>query len=685
MQYLYISEVNGLYNEMYAPDIDSLLNGQIKIENNILDANNHFWSEILDSKRIKKVLDLINISEQSSPQYVSIAMNKNHFLKNVRKARNKVCDGGNSPQEFFTYLETLNLVCQLYTDYIYFPFTLSLQEGFLLRDYDAKVIWEECLNPTRNPYINYINKHIVPIILKYKPQILFLKGKPSFYNMGIAKIIKQKIPSILCCFTRHSSEYYSLNKIDYLLLNNHYFFKNIDAVILEGFAEIEAVILEGKKFETIPNIIYKNKRGDIIQNRYDTETLSMKILYTTRSKSSKVQYIKPPSTLANVQLEPYTKCFWNKCAFCGINKKYHFENNDKSVSLIEARLHELKNLVNAGISYIWFIDEAISAEKLFIIAKYIINHQMSIIWQVRSRISQELLNESLVNLLAKSGLKEIRLGLESASLSVLEKMNKFDQTFSLELVEHICELFCKYHISVHFPMIIGFPGETYFDRKATYDFLRSIHEKYPNVTFNINLFGLDIRSPMFVNWTNYEITDIHFPCLPCHFIGNIVEWNDASDFSSNMLADERDKFMRNVLYPWMPHNAMLPPYIFYRLSETIRNTLFWKEENKSNPSEIVEPCYLIVNPNVTITYQTSRSIYIIYNWNTHHYMIGNHNTLRVFEMFKTAYSLEDGLLQLHNLNPKLYPINDLKMLIKKLYSLGYLNRSNHKKGAEHNA
>ena len=438
MQYLYIDGVNGLYNEMYRPDVDSLLNPHLEIKNHLLDANNHFWSEILNINKIEKIVELIDISEQLNPQYISIAMNKKHFLKKVKEAQVRVCDAGNSPQEFFAYLETLNLVCQLYTDYVYFPFTLSLQEGFLLNNNNAKKMWEECSNPTRNPYLNYINTNIIPIVLKYNPQVIFFEGRPSFYNIGIAKILKQKVFNIICCFTRHSSEYYSLNKIDDLLLSNNYFFKDIDVVILEGFEEAEDEIIRGKKFEDISNIIYKNKKGNIIQNKYNIQAFSTGILYTTRPDSHIIPYRKSPAVLANIQLEPYTKCFWNKCAFCGINKKYHFEDNNKSITLIQERLQELENLTKQGISYVWFIDEAISAEKLLLIAKYIIANKISIKWQARSRICQELLDENLVSFLAESGLKEIRLGLESASLSVLDKMNKFDQTFSLDLVEHIC-------------------------------------------------------------------------------------------------------------------------------------------------------------------------------------------------------------------------------------------------------
>lgn len=672
MQYLYVSEVGGLYNEMYLPDADSLQSLCLNINNNVLDANNHFWSEILAPSNIQKILELIEISEQLNPQYTSILKHKAYFQRKVAEAKIKVCDGANSPQEFFAYLETLNLVCQIYTEYNYFPFTLSLQEGFLLNNYDAKKIWEECLNPTRNPYINYINKNVIPLILSHNPQVLFLEGKPSFYNLAIAKLVKQKLPHTLCCFTRHSSEYYSLNKIDFLLINNHYFFKNIDIVILEGFKKAEDEILLGKSLELIPNIIYKDKNGTLIQNKYDSRFICTEISYSIRPKSKRNQHKKSPSILANVHLEPYTKCFWNKCVFCGINKKYHFENNDNSITILNERLYELKKLSKQGISYIWFIDEAISTEKLLLIAQYLITNKLSIIWQVRSRICEELLEEKLVILLSKSGLKEIRLGLESASLSVLEKMNKFEKSFSLKLVERICELFSKYHISVHFPIIIGFPGETSFERKRTYDFLRNIHSKYPSVTFNVNLFGLDVSSPMFKKWTSYEITNIHFPCLPNYFIGNIIDWRGEYDFSSTVLSTERDNFMRDVLYPWMPHNSTLPPYIFYRLSETIRNTLYWKEKEAEPHPQLTEQCYLIANSDITISYHDILNIHIIYNWSTHHYMIGNSNTLKIFEIFNTACTLDSALLQLHQLDPKLYQINDLRILIKKLYTLNYL-------------
>lgn len=672
MKYLYIGVVNGLHNEMYNPQLEALMETDLMISSNRLEANNHFWNVIFNSQNISNLLDNISITEDINPAYLSILNYKDFFLEKVLEAQVRICYCNNSPQEFFTYLETLNLVCKLYSEYMYFPHTLTLQDGFITNNSNARIIWEECSNPAKNPYFTYIKQHVLPLIENDNPQLLFLEGAPNYYNMGLAKLIKQKIQNIRICMTRHSSEYYSLNKLDYLLKKNHYFFKLVDIVILEFFSDIEKELILDIPLEQMDNILYKNKEGNIIQNKYSNSWNNKQISYEIRPQNKIADFQSNPAKLANVHLEPYTKCFWNKCSFCGINKKYHFENQITNEALFTTRLDELKQLVLNGITYIWFIDEAIPANKLKKLARFFIENQLSVIWQIRSRICQELIDDCLIELLEHAGLKEIRLGLESASLPILKKMNKFDESFSLDLVENICKKFVQHNISVHFPIIIGFPGETVYDRKCTYDFLRYLHQKYPMVTFNINLFGLDICSPMFTNWTSYEIANIYFPCIPDYYIANIVGWSGINNFTSDLLSHERDKIMKDILYPWMPLNATLKPYIFYRLSETIRNTLYWKEKPIKEEKQLDKQSILLKNKNVTISYQSNQEIYIIYNWSNHHYMIGNENTLKVFHAFNSSDRVEDAIKKLCLIDSKLFRENDLMNLIYKLFSLDYL-------------
>lgn len=676
MNYLYITPVKGLFDEFYNPNPDALVEPNLFIHNNRLDASNYFWGNLLNSQSLDKLLDIVSLSTPTLIQYTSVLADRKLFIENVTKAKMLVADYQNSPQTFFSYLETLNIVCKMYTDYVFFPYTLSLQEGFLLNDVNAKAIWENCLNPTQNPYFDFITRHIVPLIAQQNPKIIFFEGKPDFYSLSIAKYMKYNSQTVVTCFTRHASEYYSLNKIDFLLRSNNYFFRLIDIVILDYFQDTEKRILNGESLEDIPNIIYKNLNKGIVQNKYESPASSYGIESIRHFASKTIRSEIDSSAVSNVHLEPYIKCFWNKCAFCGINKKYHFDNISNDMYIIQERLEEIKKIVQMGVKYIWFIDEAIVSEKLFRIANFFIEHSLHVIWQARSRISTDLLDENLADTLSKAGLRELRLGLESASLSVLKKMNKFDSDFSLALVEKICELFSRHNISIHFPMIIGFPGETEYDRKQTYEFLRTIHDKYPQVTFNINLFGLDVQSPLFHNWTDYAVMKIHFPCLPANFLGNIVEWEGKNKFKSSLLAGERDRFMRDILYPWMPPNALLEPYIFYRLSETMRITLFWKSFRPIIQKKLSKNTILILNRQVTIVKKADMPIYVIYNWSNHHYIMGNDNTLQIFNAFQKPAYVSTTIKQLHKLNPDLFNMQDIKKLIYKLYTLDYFVEKN---------
>ena len=53
-------------------------------------------------------------------------------------------------------------------------------------------------------------------------------------------------------------------------------------------------------------------------------------------------------------------------------------------------------------------------------------------------------------------------------------------------------------------MIVGFPGESKEDRRITYSYLSTLRKRYPSLTFNINILSLDVSSPLFKKWYNYE-------------------------------------------------------------------------------------------------------------------------------------------------------------------------------------
>lgn len=680
MNYLYLAPMDGLFHEFSFPENLEIFDTVKFLDNSIIDGNPKFWNELLSMDKMESLLNQLEnniFTEQAdNPQYLSINKNKQLFLKNVFQAKHRICDQNISQQTFFSYLETLSITCKLYSDLVFYPHILDLQNGFLLNDYSSLEIFNDCLNSAKNPYLEFVEKEIFPLILKCNPKVLFLEGKPTFYNMAVAKFTKQYLPNTHISITRHSSEYYSLNKISHYLQKNEILFKMIDSIILEYFTESEQKLVEficngNGTMESVGNIIYCEGAKKIISAPRIIPQDKDKIEVYHRSSNQQDDLEIRPDSLADIRLEPYVKCHWNKCTFCGINKKYSYNDVDYASDDFMHRMELIKNITLKGVKYIWFIDEAISIHKLKRMAEYFIEENLQIKWQARCRIDAQLLNEEIVHSFAASGLTELRMGLESASMNVLKDMKKFDDTFSLEMVEEIVALYSKHGISIHFPMIIGFPTETIADRQKTYAFLGELKEKYPLFTFNINIFHLDVSSEVFKKWDNYAIRKIEFPCKTSEFLGNWVRYLTNTD--NAVLSDEQDQFMREKLYPWMPSNSILKPHIFYRLSETIRNTLIWKGKALPDDKKVFYSyMHLKTADNLTITFNEEQKIYIIYNWNNHHYMKGNMLLVNVLHEWDVPQNVTKGINNLSMNNSGLYSEDDLVTLIKKLIYYEYL-------------
>lgn len=671
MNYIRISPVGGLFHEFYNPTPNGLSTTALNLNGNELNANNLFWTLIFDIKNIKQVIDKI---VPLSPKYIAIKSDTNVFIRQVEIAKDSICNPQITPKEFFRYLETFSIVCKIYSEYVFNPHRLTIQNGFETDNYSASQIYHDCLDEQKNPYLNFIRQYILPKIRESLPSVIFIDGVPTFYNMAICLLVRNEFSNIHICISHHSSEYYSLNKLELYLIQNEYLFKMVDSIILEYFDETEKQLLSaiqnGKELSIVSNLIYKNK-DKICVTPYKVKKKDYAPVFD-------VQY--PASEMVNIHLQPYNMCYWNKCTFCGINKKYHFNNEETTDNALEISLNYMKAHLSKEIKYIWFIDEAIHPHKLKYIADFFLQNNINVIWQARCRVEKLLLDKNLIECLQRSGLKELRLGLESASSDTLKAMNKFDKDFSLEVVEKICSAYSDVGISIHFPMIIGFPGEDTYERKKTYDYLHYLCGKYPLVSFNLNVFNLDISSHVFRYPDKYEIREIYYPCPLQDFLGNILQWKRGDD-SEKQLFKERDQYMREMLYPWMPVNASVRPHIFYRLSETARYTLRWKTQRSkavpaANTVSMELQTEVLIPSTLVYGMDTERKVYIIYNWETHHYMIGNKYLIFIFDFFKTAHTISEAIVYLTTYDPEVYIPEDLNILFFNLYQRGYLTDSN---------
>ncbi len=194
-------------------------------------------------------------------------------------------------------------------------------------------------------------------------------------------------------------------------------------------------------------------------------------------------------------------------------------------------------------------------------------------------------------------------------------------------------------------------------------------KKYPLFTFNINILDLDVSSKLFKEWNHYTIENIKFPCNPDYYIGNSVAWITEKELDT--LCTEREQFTLNKLYPWMPRNSFIKPSIFYRLSETSRNTLRWKDSEAFTKLPIFSTdMSLILSPYLSIV--ENKNLNLIYNLYTHHFMYGNSFLLEILNCFKSTNKVSVILKKLYQKNSYIYNRTEVLNIIKKLFFDGYL-------------
>lgn len=675
MKTLRVSNIGGLFHEMFDPSPSLDMN--LAIQNGFLDASSFFWAKHLEKGAIQQLVQILKLNitrtPYQTPQYLSVNADAAAFIERIQRIPEVLSDPQITPQSFFAQLETLEILCKLYSDFIYFPISLHIQNGFNLDETSSKDIYDHCLNPKENPYFSFTAYNVMPLIYEYDPDIIFLQGKVSYYLMTIALLAKQRNPHVHICVTRHASEYYSLNKIVDLLIDNDVLFQMVDSVILEYFGEIEPKLISAldrmEDLKSVPNLIYRDLEGRIIQTKFmppEKESVLEIFRRGTHAVSGKNR------CAVDIHFEPYTKCHWNRCAFCGINQKYRHKTIPLTYDIFVNKIQIIQKLAQEY-QYIWFIDEAISPDKLQMIAEHFISEQIDIRWQARCRADKALLENGLPDLLEKSGLRELRIGLESASYYVLKQMNKFDEGFSLELMEEIISTYQSHNISIHCPMILGFPLEDASERQKTYEFLSHVCTAAPLFTFNLNILNLDVSSKLYRDWAKFQLESISYTCPPKYFLGNCVAWIPIEE--QRILEHECQAFMREHLYPWMPVNSIIQPTILYRLSETSRYTLHWKTDGSWVKSHQDRPfsaeMKLQISDDLSIT-PMNNGMYLAYSWTSHHYMQGDQLMMSILKRFRNPCKISAAINSLSSENPDVYYPDELIILLQKFYTFHFL-------------
>lgn len=687
MNELNIYAISGLFYEYYDLNYKNLKRPfDLSVEGGTLfdNINSIFWSEVFSENVYSNMIDALRNDFSSlikkdldNLKFKAVLSNPDLFKRNIENALYYSSFHDLNVREFYSHLESLSIYCQLYSEYISYPHRLTLEDGFVVNEVSSDKMLDIIFNCTKNPYYVFIKKYYEKFLKDNNSEIIWFHGKIRLSTLTIAAMAKMYHPDVHICVVDHSSEYYSLNKIVQYLKQNSRLFTVIDSIILnddkQTMSALRECISKGTDISNVNNLLYYDKNiNEIRQTSYKNSFLTTADWTRRRENDLSEDKCVAAYNLINMRLWPNSICFWNKCTFCGINKKY-INTGENVFDQIYDKIKIISNLKENGGDFYWFIDEAVPPDTIREFAEGLIENGLNIVWQIRSRIDYSY--EDLdFKLLYKSGLREIRLGLESANIRIRKLMKKFSKDIGNEYIKTLVRKFNDAGISVHFPIIIGFPTETVAERQETYEFLCDLKKECPLLTFNVNILGLDVSSELFKEPYKYGISDIRWQCDSRSYIGNLVAFSMFDNsFNYNQLDEEREKFMREILYPWMPCNSIIPVSIFYRLSETSRNTLIWKY-NKEPIIEEIEPEAIIKIDDYTTKVDSGPSSAIYYNLRTHHQIYCDHETYYMMNFLskKSMSSIEIIDTMLTNARTGKYDWTDYWNELKILFELGII-------------
>lgn len=424
MEILNVYPISGLFYELYSPNVHLYNCNPLDFssDNPLYRLNALFWAKLFSEKNVDQLYDALDFSNFSSLSEIEKAVlaNKSLFKSLITEAPLKLINQANSEQMMFAYMEQIEIACKLFSKYLFSPFSLTIQDGFQEPMLSSKALIANLFDKNKNPYLPFLESNVFWQLKQVHPKMIWINGQPKQSSLAVAAYAKEIYPDIFIAVRNHSSEYFSLNKICELLLNNYSLFSLVDCVVLDDSLEtckrLEEIVCKSKAtLGACRNIIYIDRsEGKIRCSKTEKVEYSFEEGTNVRPVDNTcMEYYISPHEVMNLKLNPNTACYWNKCSFCAINKKYKYIKNEESQSLDE-KLDYIEKYITHGIRYFWFEDEAIPPHKLDAFANAILNRGLKFRWQVRSRIDIDF-TEELAKKLYQAGMREIRFGLESAS------------------------------------------------------------------------------------------------------------------------------------------------------------------------------------------------------------------------------------------------------------------------------
>jgi anaerobic magnesium-protoporphyrin IX monomethyl ester cyclase len=261
------------------------------------------------------------------------------------------------------------------------------------------------------------------------------------------------------------SETISIETVDYLVLGEG------EAIFLDLINALD----KGLQLENIAGIVYK-KNGEIINTGprpfikdLDIIPFPARRLTPYKKYSSLLSKGGIVTTVFTSRGCPY------KCSFCdrpSLGKVFRARSAKNVVD-------ELEDCVTLGIHDFLVYDDTFTVNKKRVIdiCIEIIERKLQIRWDIRARV--DTVDEEMILYLKKAGCQGIHYGIEAGSENVLKVLNK---GITIKQVKKAFELTKKYKIPTLAYFMIGNPGESIEDIRATLNLMKKLDPDYVHIT-----------------------------------------------------------------------------------------------------------------------------------------------------------------------------------------------------------
>lgn len=195
-------------------------------------------------------------------------------------------------------------------------------------------------------------------------------------------------------------------------------------------------------------------------------------------------------------IEASRGCWWGKCTFCNLNLQwngYRAKSDNKIAQEVDFLCKRYDQIDFA------FMDNCLPKKGAAKIFKALYSHKRDYCFFAEIRASHSL-NE--LKEMKRAGLKDLQVGIEALSTSLLNRLQKGATTIkNLAVMRHCKEL----GINLQSNLITEFPGTTYEEIEET---LKNLEFAWPLFILKPVSFWLGLESPVYVNSKDFNIKTV---------------------------------------------------------------------------------------------------------------------------------------------------------------------------------